>query len=106
MSCLCWLIIIPVWPRMITDLLRRPILLLLLAALLLPAPAMGQVRIKDIADVEGVRDNQLVGYGLIDPGNNSKTSAAGRARWLKHAKIGGPLLFLAGIGLLVRATWF
>ena len=24
-----------------------------------------QVRIKDIADVEGVRDNQLVGYGLV-----------------------------------------
>ena len=48
----------------------------------------------------------LVGFGLIDPGNNSKTSAAGRARWIKHAKIGGPLLFLAGIGLLVRATWF
>ncbi|WP_372618682.1 flagellar basal body P-ring protein FlgI [Falsiroseomonas sp.] len=28
-------------------------------------PAAAQVRIKDIADVEGVRDNQLVGYGLI-----------------------------------------
>lgn len=28
-------------------------------------PALAQVRIKDIADVEGVRDNQLVGYGLI-----------------------------------------
>jgi flagellar P-ring protein precursor FlgI len=28
-------------------------------------PACGQVRIKDIADVEGVRDNQLVGYGLV-----------------------------------------
>ncbi|WP_370287467.1 flagellar basal body P-ring protein FlgI [Roseomonas sp. HF4] len=30
----------------------------------LPAAAQ-QVRIKDIADVEGVRDNQLVGYGLV-----------------------------------------
>lgn len=28
-------------------------------------PAFGQVRIKDITDVEGVRDNQLVGYGLV-----------------------------------------
>ena len=28
-------------------------------------PAGAQVRIKDIADVEGVRDNQLVGYGLM-----------------------------------------
>ncbi len=33
---------------------------------LAPAWAMAQpVRIKDIADFEGVRDNQLVGYGLI-----------------------------------------
>ena len=32
---------------------------------LLPAPGAAQVRIKDIADVEGVRDNQLVGYGLV-----------------------------------------
>jgi len=28
-------------------------------------PALAQVRIKDIADLEGVRDNQLVGYGLV-----------------------------------------
>ena len=33
---------------------------------LLPAGAAAQsVRIKDIADIEGVRDNQLVGYGLV-----------------------------------------
>ncbi len=40
---------------------------LLLAALLLLAPclALAQVRIKDIADVEGIRENQLVGYGLV-----------------------------------------
>lgn len=39
----------------------------LLAALLLLAPrlAAAQVRIKDITDVEGVRSNQLVGYGLV-----------------------------------------
>ncbi len=29
------------------------------------SPAFGSSRIKDIADFEGVRDNQLVGYGLI-----------------------------------------
>jgi flagellar P-ring protein precursor FlgI len=29
------------------------------------APAAAQVRVKDIADVEGVRENQLVGYGLV-----------------------------------------
>lgn len=37
-------------------------LLVLLASVL---PGAAQVRIKDIADVEGVRDNQLVGYGLV-----------------------------------------
>jgi flagellar P-ring protein precursor FlgI len=30
-----------------------------------PAAASAQVRIKDITDVEGVRQNQLVGYGLV-----------------------------------------
>jgi flagellar P-ring protein precursor FlgI len=39
---------------------------LLLAVLGSPAPAAAQsVRIKDIAEIEGVRDNQLVGYGLV-----------------------------------------
>jgi flagellar P-ring protein precursor FlgI len=38
----------------------------LLALLGGPGPAAAQsVRIKDIADIEGVRDNQLVGYGLV-----------------------------------------
>jgi flagellar P-ring protein precursor FlgI len=39
--------------------------LLFAFALLAAVPAAAQVRIKDIADVEGVRDNQLVGYGLV-----------------------------------------
>lgn len=38
-------------------------LLLALAATALPARAAS--RIKDIADIEGVRENQLIGYGLI-----------------------------------------
>ncbi|WP_369796827.1 flagellar basal body P-ring protein FlgI [Belnapia sp. F-4-1] len=39
---------------------------LALTLLFLAGPATAQsVRIKDIADVEGVRDNQLVGYGLV-----------------------------------------
>jgi flagellar P-ring protein FlgI len=43
-----------------------PICLLLLATLPFAAgPAAAQVCIKDIADLEGVRDNQLVGYGLV-----------------------------------------
>jgi flagellar P-ring protein precursor FlgI len=39
----------------------------LVVATLAPAlaPALAQVRIKDITDVEGVRGNQLVGYGLV-----------------------------------------
>ncbi|MFY7977537.1 MAG: flagellar basal body P-ring protein FlgI, partial [Brevundimonas sp.] len=38
-----------------------------LAAVLLVIPAAGwtQSRIKDIAAIEGVRTNQLVGYGLV-----------------------------------------
>lgn len=35
------------------------------AGLLLATPAAAQVRIKDIANVDGVRSNQLVGYGLV-----------------------------------------
>ena len=49
--------------------LRRLVLALLLA---LPAgPVAAQVRIKDITDVQGVRDNQLVGYGLVVGLNNT-----------------------------------
>jgi flagellar P-ring protein precursor FlgI len=51
----------------------RPLLCLL--ALLIPlcnaVPAGAQVRIKDIADVEGIRENQLIGYGLIVGLNNT-----------------------------------
>lgn len=39
----------------------------LLAALIAATPqhAFAQTRIKDVADVEGVRNNQLVGYGIV-----------------------------------------
>ena len=40
-------------------------LLALLISFAVAAPAGAQVRIKDIADVEGVRENQLIGYGLV-----------------------------------------
>ena len=44
----------------------RLIVALLLGLGLCPAmPARADVRIKDIADVEGVRENQLIGYGLV-----------------------------------------
>jgi flagellar P-ring protein FlgI len=45
---------------------RKLLILLTCVPLLLAAwPVAAQVRIKDITDVEGVRDNQLVGYGLV-----------------------------------------
>lgn len=41
-------------------------LLIALLMLLVTLPVRGeQVRIKDIADVEGIRSNQLIGYGLV-----------------------------------------
>ena len=44
---------------------EKRLLSALLFLLLLCIPARAEVRIKDIADFEGVRDNQLVGYGLV-----------------------------------------
>ena len=41
---------------------------LLLASLLLEArgePAVQRARVKDVATIEGIRDNQLIGYGLV-----------------------------------------
>src|SRR3546814_20274877 len=35
------------------------------AVLAAAGPAAAQARIKDIVDVEGIRDNLLVGYGLV-----------------------------------------
>lgn len=40
-------------------------LLALLISFAVSAPAGAQIRIKDIASVEGVRENQLIGYGLV-----------------------------------------
>src|SRR4029077_12036646 len=49
--------------------LLRPLILLVLLVASLSATA--QVRIKDIASLEGVRENQLVGYGLVVGLNNT-----------------------------------
>ena len=46
-------------------------LLTLLTSLAAGLPAAAQVRIKDIVDVEGVRENQLIGYGLVVGLNNT-----------------------------------
>ena len=43
----------------------RAIAILMLAGAWLVGPAGAASRIKDIADFEGVRENQLVGYGLV-----------------------------------------
>ncbi len=43
----------------------RHLLTVLLVALLGVAPAAAATRIKDITTVQGVRDNQLLGYGLV-----------------------------------------
>ncbi|MBI4966808.1 MAG: flagellar basal body P-ring protein FlgI [Rhodospirillales bacterium] len=54
-------------PAMRTTLIRRiAAFLLALGLAFAPAPAaLGNSRIKDIADFEGVRDNMLIGYGLV-----------------------------------------
>mgnify|MGYP001617871294 FL=1 len=44
---------------------------LVLALLLAAPPADGASRIKDILDFEGVRENQLIGYGLVVGLNNT-----------------------------------
>src|SRR5580765_4466147 len=52
--------------RLLTALrLAGVALALLLVAAFATTPAAAQVRIKDIASFEGVRDNLLVGYGLV-----------------------------------------
>jgi flagellar P-ring protein FlgI len=69
----------------------RPLLLVALAALtlLLPAarPAIALSRIKDIADFEGVRDNMLVGYGLV-VGLNGTGDSLSNAIFTRESLIG------------------
>jgi flagellar P-ring protein precursor FlgI len=55
-------------PYSLSSFLRRraaPAALALAAALLAPLQAAHAVRIKEVAAVQGVRNNQLVGYGLV-----------------------------------------
>ena len=40
-------------------------ILLALVLLVSAASAQAAVRIKDIADIKGLRENQIVGYGLV-----------------------------------------
>ena len=51
------------------------------------APAQSQSRIKDIVDFEGVRENLLVGYGLV-VGLNGTGDGLGSAIFTKESLIG------------------
>ncbi|QXM23970.1 flagellar basal body P-ring protein FlgI [Elioraea tepida] len=70
---------------------------MLVAIALSAAPADAQVRIKDIADVEGVRENQLVGYGLV-VGLNGTGDRLAAAPFTRQSLIG----MLERLGVNVR----
>ncbi len=65
--------------------MRRLLLALLL--LFVSVPALGQVRIKDIVDVEGVRQNQLIGYGLV-VGLNGTGDKLGNSVFTRESLVG------------------
>ena len=76
---------------------------LALAALMLaatPAPAAASVRIKDIVDIEGVRDNMLVGYGLV-VGLQGTGDSMKNAPFTKQSLIG----MLERMGVNTRGTY-
>jgi flagellar P-ring protein precursor FlgI len=62
-------------------------LALLLALIALATPALSASRIKDIADVEGIRDNLLVGYGLV-VGLNGTGDSLNRSIFTRESLIG------------------
>lgn len=66
---------------------RHFLLALFLLVLLAPSQAFGQARIKDIADFEGIRDNQLIGYGLV-VGLNGTGDDLGSAVFTRESLIG------------------
>ncbi len=72
------------------DILKKATLAIGLAALLLiitAKPANAMSRIKDIADFEGVRDNMLVGYGLV-VGLNGTGDSLSSSVFTKESLIG------------------
>lgn len=76
-------------------------LLLILLASLLPQAARAQVRIKDITDVEGVRSNPLVGYGLV-VGLNGTGDQLNNSIFTRQSLIG--MLSRLGVSLRNFAT--
>jgi flagellar P-ring protein FlgI len=86
-----------------TDLIA-PLRALLLAALLvsaslslMPGTALGASRIKDIADFEGVRDNLLIGYGIV-VGLNGTGDSLTNAPFTKESLVG----MLERLGVNIR----
>lgn len=53
----------------------------------LPQSAQAQVRIKDITDIQGIRDNQLIGYGLV-VGLNGTGDSLNNAIFTRQSLIG------------------
>ena len=60
---------------------------LALIGLTYASAAMAQVRIKDITDIEGIRENQLVGYGLV-VGLNGTGDSLNNAIFTRQSLIG------------------
>ena len=66
----------------------RPILAGIIALMIQsPLAASAQVRVKDITDVQGIRDNQLVGYGLV-VGLNQTGDSLQNAVFTKQSLVG------------------
>ena len=61
--------------------------IVVLMMILPTAPGFAQSRIKDIADFEGVRDNMLVGYGLV-VGLNGTGDNLGSALYTRQSLVG------------------
>jgi flagellar P-ring protein precursor FlgI len=45
--------------------MRKTLIALLIPAVLVPGLSIGATRLKELVNLEGVRDNQLMGYGLV-----------------------------------------
>ncbi len=81
-------------------LLRSAALALFAAFLALPHPAAASsARIKDVVDVEGVRDNMLVGYGLV-VGLNGTGDSLNNSPFTEQSLIG----MLERMGVNTRGT--
>ena len=74
-----------IWRKIRQSVLVTGIALGVIAGL--EGPVQGQSRIKDIVDFEGVRDNLLVGYGLV-VGLNGTGDGLGSAIFTKESLIG------------------